>query len=229
MTSSRSRETSSSSGVFDMPAEPNSVSSLKAYYKDGGRSIDGLEFARTLYRESDRAFVIIYAASLEDALAAMIRSRLRQLDAKAENELRLFTPDGILGSFSAKIAMAYAMEIIDNDTRAKLGDIREMRNACAHSIRDIDFSTPQLANVCKRILRPSFQPPAADELAQAQPHATPEERLGVALRVGFQLEVIALTFTILGGSEAAERFFRDEAENLRSETLAQLSQPSPDK
>jgi hypothetical protein len=50
--------------------------------------------------------------------------------------------------------MAYALSIIDQQTADDLNDIREMRNACAHSFKHVDFATPELRAVCMRLFRP---------------------------------------------------------------------------
>jgi DNA-binding MltR family transcriptional regulator len=66
----------------------------------------------------------------------------------------LFAPSGPLGTFSAKINLAYHLEVIDDRIRSQLHDLRELRNACAHSHHPISFDTPELANVAARLFAP---------------------------------------------------------------------------
>ena len=52
--------------------------------------------------------------------------------------------------------MCYLLKLIEDDLRSQLHDIREMRNACAHSKRPISFKTSQLMNVANRVIKDSL-------------------------------------------------------------------------
>ena len=138
-----------------MGSKPGSHTKLKAYYNTSYLDLDPQELARGLAKESDRSAVVISASLIEDHLLNRIRSKLRKMEEKEEKDLRLFISDGPFGSFGYRITVAYALEIIDAETMDHLLDIKEMRNACAHSARPIDFATPELVQVCKRLFDPS--------------------------------------------------------------------------
>lgn len=134
-----------------MTTDASSVKSLKAFAARGHLTIEPADLVKALESESDRVVVIVVGSVLEDRLAEAIKTKLKGLTDETEKRLRLFDYSGPLGSFSLKINMALALDIIDTVLLEELHIIREMRNACAHSIHPIDFKTRELANVCKRL------------------------------------------------------------------------------
>jgi hypothetical protein len=69
----------------------------------------------------------------------------------SENSWRqLFDPEkgGPLGSFAAKIRVAYAMGLFGPQTRDELDCIKAVRNAFAHGTLSLDFKTPQIMKIC---------------------------------------------------------------------------------
>lgn len=98
----------------------------------------------SLKTESDRAMVVIAGSLLEDELQDRIKAALVPLE--KEDGQRLFGFDGIAGTFSSKIFMAYCLGLIDSHTRNLLDVVRELRNACAHSRMPVTFDTPELQN-----------------------------------------------------------------------------------
>lgn len=141
-----------------MGRESNAVKTLKAFYKDRNVPLNTDAFSAELKGTSDRVAVIIVCALLDDALELAIMKKLHPLkDAEYD---RLFEFDGMIGSFSARIDMAHAVGAIDRSLKERLHDLREMRNACAHSKRPISFNDIELVNVWKRAMRGSlFQNP----------------------------------------------------------------------
>ncbi len=136
-----------------MGKESNAVQSLRRFYKDRLVLVDKADLQAELTGASDRSVIITLGAFLDDVLTVLIAKNIRRQSTKAEFD-DAFRFEGPLGSFSARIEIAYLFKLIDETIRGQLGDIREARNACAHSKRPINFSTPELANVCKRILHP---------------------------------------------------------------------------
>lgn len=188
-----------------MSSEPSSYQSLRAYYNISMLSQDPAVMARDLQRESDRAMVVVGASLLEDGLREMIRTKFRVMNGEKLKSLRIFDHDGPIGSFSKKITMGYALGLIDEQTVKELTDIREMRNACAHSFRPIDFATPELANVCKRLFSTDenlFKMEAGGDLAK--------------MRLGFVTAFVSLMTVISHGS-------REEARTILSGTLSDLA------
>jgi hypothetical protein len=64
----------------------------------------------------------------------------------------MFGVDGTISSFSKKMAMAYALGIIDKDYRRLIDIVREIRNACAHSRKPISLVVPVVSEACKVVI-----------------------------------------------------------------------------
>jgi hypothetical protein len=162
---------------------PNSVKSLRAYYKDKLTPPDAEKFEAEIIGESDRAFVILIASILEDSLAFSISKHLTFQPTEAQYD-HVFRQNGPLGSFSFKIEVAYLFGFIDERMRSQFDDMREMRNACAHSKHPMDFGIPQLANVAKRIFHP---------VGLTEPH----DHTRSGLRRGVYTEFLILYHTLM--------------------------------
>ncbi len=91
-----------------------------------------------LHGQSDRASVILLATSLEDAIEVRLKASMRELS-KGDYD-RLFTGHAPLATFSAKIDLAWALELYGPKTRRDLHLVRELRNACAHSKQPLFFA-----------------------------------------------------------------------------------------
>lgn len=100
--------------------------------------------------------------ALDDMLTRLLVSKIdAALDDKSLDHIFRF--EGPLGSFSARIGIAYLFRFIDDVSRNQLSLIREVRNACAHSPHAIAFATKELAAVTRRFLRhPEFHPQPTD-------------------------------------------------------------------
>lgn len=97
--------------------------------------------------ESDRGCVLIAGSMLEAALEVALRSRIVVLAPKVIDSI--FGYEAPLGTFSAKISVAYAFGLIDSDINDDLTRIRLIRNAFAHAKVAIDFSTPEVDLACQ--------------------------------------------------------------------------------
>jgi DNA-binding MltR family transcriptional regulator len=137
----------------DMFNTPGSVKTLRRYWKNRIAPRDPIELAQELVNESDRAVVILAATILDDELVELLRRRM-VIEPNKEQSDYIFRYDGPLGSFSSRIEIAYLFGFIDEITRSNLTDIREIRNACAHSKHAMTFSTKELTNVIKRFAAP---------------------------------------------------------------------------
>jgi DNA-binding MltR family transcriptional regulator len=98
--------------------------------------------------KSDRATAIVAAAILEDRLTKAIQSKLRN-DKDAVS--RLFRQSGPLGSFSAKIDLGYLMGLYSPEIYKDMHTIREIRNAFAHGLREKDFCSTRIGDLCRNI------------------------------------------------------------------------------
>lgn len=95
---------------------------------------------------SDRAVAILITIQVEDALRRALVRWLRSLTRdEYDNLFGIMQP---LSSFSAKIRLCYAMGIIGSQTRDELDLMRTIRNAFAHSGRELTFGTYEVKSAC---------------------------------------------------------------------------------
>lgn len=110
-------------------------------------------------RFADRAAALIVVSLLEDALKTAISTHFVPTDDNAINQLfGSGIDDGPLATFSARIRLGYALGIYGPDMRADLDTIRLIRNVFAHSRHLLDFSSPEIQNVCKQFIFPTKFP-----------------------------------------------------------------------
>jgi hypothetical protein len=174
-----------------------SIKTLRQFSKGEPAGTDELAHLLTeMSHMSDRAAIIIIASYVEDGLEAVLRRQMRELD--AETDSQLFGGDGAISSFSKKTKLAYALNLIDKTTKNRIDDLREMRNACAHTKRYIGLEVPELANVCKRFLESAHFKPQVD---------TPE-----MLRATLLAECSYIKKVIVDGPEKAEELLRTALE-----------------
>lgn len=138
-----------------------------------------------LYGASDRARAVLLPAFVENALERYLKSKLRPTFPSSDYR-RLFGFEAPLGSFSAKIQMVYAFNWCGPHTYHDLGIIRELRNGFAHSRNSFEFTTPEVAAMCRELRAPdspgSFIPQsylatvADDKLAEASNKKHPRTR-----------------------------------------------------
>ena len=87
--------------------------------------------------------VIVRATELERLLEFMLQGAMR-IGISKDLQDRMFSGHGPLSTFSAKIDMAYAFDLIQKDTWSKLHKVREVRNTFAHADAHIDFDHPSI-------------------------------------------------------------------------------------
>lgn len=138
------------------------MSVLKALRRYSQRSLVDLEdsveqLTTELSHESDRGLVIVLAAMLEEILEEYVRARLRKLDRVPGLADKLFGAERPLSSFSAKIAMAAALGVIDEDLYRRIDGVRALRNACAHAQVGLRLDIPEVAD-CLFLIVPEAAP-----------------------------------------------------------------------
>lgn len=110
-------------------------------------SLDLRKFLDTLRAETDRACAVLASSFLDSSLEAYFHATLT-VDAPA----RLFEEGGALGSFAARIELAFALGMISDAERADLELVREIRDAFAHDDEySLDFGTLSVAELCFRL------------------------------------------------------------------------------
>ncbi len=105
-----------------------------------------------LTKAGDRATAVMGAAYLEHALELLLKAHFRPLG-KEENT-RMFdgSQGAILGTFSAKIRVAYATKLLHRNAYRALLLINDIRNVFAHSLHKVTFSDPDIIEDCKTLL-----------------------------------------------------------------------------
>ena len=97
---------------------------------------------------NDRTVAIMGTAILQNLFERFLQSRMRQLSKEDLNRIFDASQNGFLSSFSAQIRLAYALEYITDSQYADLLLINDIRNVFAHSLHDITFNHPSLAQDC---------------------------------------------------------------------------------
>lgn len=97
---------------------------------------------------------ILIAANFDEDLSDMLAHRLPKLSKRLRE--KLFTGYGPFASFSAKIDVAYAMDLISGSLRRELHAIRDIRNEFAHSPKRVHFHSDELKPLLKKF--PDYDP-----------------------------------------------------------------------
>jgi hypothetical protein len=100
------------------------------------------EWISNLHKEtfaSVRALVLVSAARLDTELEYALKAVLVRNPTGQDN---LFDNDRSLGSFSAKIALAHRLGIVDDEFHSALQIIRKIRNDFAHAVDFMALSDP---------------------------------------------------------------------------------------
>lgn len=109
------------------------------------------EIERELYGgASDRATAILCTSYLDNFLKVLIEDKLRK-DLNSDDRGSIFGPDGFFGTFSSKIVICYALQLIGPVIRNDLNLMRVIRNSFAHSRVSLAFKTPEIKAVCDHL------------------------------------------------------------------------------
>lgn len=113
---------------------------------------DELRFRKAMDSPSDMVTAVVQAVELDYLLETTIRLHLsRSDDATAE---LLSKENGPISTFFAKIVLSYAMGTINEEEMEYLHTIRRIRNAFAHSRREISFSSDSVLSELSAIPTP---------------------------------------------------------------------------
>jgi hypothetical protein len=142
----------------DKPSAKSSlVKALKKFSDATPDLIDQLVSEQELRTgRSDRSVAILIAIQIDEALKRTLVRWLRPLNTKERDGL--FGINRPLSNFSARIRLCHAMRVIGPDTRDELDIIREIRNAFAHSGREISFATKEIKDACNFLRSPFWFP-----------------------------------------------------------------------
>ncbi len=98
----------------------------------------------TFHEESDRGAAILAGSFAEHTLGQYLKFRIR--DKKMADEL--FNAMGPLSSFSQRIAIAYAFDLISSAQYKDFEIIRKVRNHFAHHPLETTFNTNDIRQLC---------------------------------------------------------------------------------
>jgi DNA-binding MltR family transcriptional regulator len=96
-----------------------------------------VNFITGLAKEGERALVIGGAARLDVALERLLKSVTRHTAGGRDD---LFDPERPLGTFSAKIALAYRLGLLEDHVEKALHLVRKVRNDFAHATTKVNLS-----------------------------------------------------------------------------------------
>ncbi len=112
--------------------------------------LDFNQLIADLAQRTEAGEAILTGSGVEDWLKYLIELQMRHDLSKTKKE-DLFSGYGPLASFSAKIAIAFALKLIDEQTEKDLTLIRKIRNEFAHPKNGyIHFASDEINKLCLR-------------------------------------------------------------------------------
>ncbi len=169
---------------------PTMIKALRNFAKSANPQTSDERLRDELEGQNDRASFLLLGSFVENAAQAGLLRAMRA-DLSNEDKEALFDGTGPLSSLSARIQAAYAFNVIDREARNQLMQLKEMRNACAHTRRHISLETPELATVCRAFL-------GGTESAEDWKNATAEQ-----LKRALIFHCVTLVQYLLTGSKSA--------------------------
>lgn len=113
---------------------------LRDFTRQIPSSEDQKRFKEAMNAESDLVCAILQAIEIDYIIEQSIIGRLPRGD---DDTVELLCKDnGPLATFFAKITLAYALNVYDEDTMHNVNIVRRIRNAFAHARKDISFASP---------------------------------------------------------------------------------------
>ena len=103
---------------------------------------------RALQPRTHAEIGVVGAAIIEEQLLRALLTKMRPLS--GEMKKRLFDGYGPLSSFSAKIDLSYALQILNKDQYDDLTVIRRIRSQFGHSMPLVNFDKPEMREHFKR-------------------------------------------------------------------------------
>jgi DNA-binding MltR family transcriptional regulator len=143
---------------------------------------DEAQILETLDHDSDRAVAVIVGAMIENRLERGLKARMRIIDKDALNKVFQFS--GPLGSFSAKIDVAYLNGLLSKDAYEDLARFKDIRNKFAHKLDIRTFDSDSVRDSAKNFKL------IEEYVAEAQPDTEGKVR-ALALDVGAKPAVFA--------------------------------------
>jgi len=103
-----------------------------------------------LKSQGDAATALLSAAYLEHTLEAIFKALFRNLNSEDSDRMFDGSAGGILGTFAAKIRVAYAIRMIGEKQYNDLLLINDIRNVFGHSLHKVTFDHELVALDCSK-------------------------------------------------------------------------------
>jgi hypothetical protein len=129
------------------------IRNLKAYTRQEPDIEHRTALEKEMYHESDRASVVMFGSQVELALEKLLKKKFRS-GLSNEKLKGLFEYNAPLASFSAKIDVAYALNLIGPVALHDLHIVRTLRNEFAHSRMPLTYDHPAVKAVCAELKTP---------------------------------------------------------------------------
>ncbi|AWG83697.1 MltR family transcriptional regulator [Vibrio parahaemolyticus] len=107
------------------------------------------EFWEQLADENDRGVALSAGEMFSELLKEML---LRKLSDTKESKALIEGFNAPIGTYSARIKLAYALSYITEDEKKDLECIRKIRNEFAHSWRKVSFEDTKVVAQCKNLI-----------------------------------------------------------------------------
>jgi DNA-binding MltR family transcriptional regulator len=112
----------------------------------------------------DRPTAIVATSFLEDFLRIAIAYKFARFPSESEFG-NLFAGYGPLATLSAKIMIAYNLNVISAETRHDFGIIKDIRNTFSHTYLPISFKTDKISTKCNNLkLTTDIKPPLSKHI-----------------------------------------------------------------
>ena len=117
------------------------------------KSQDVNGFLEEFQGETDRATAVLGAAFLDEQIYQLLHAFFVDDDQEKEEMLGVEKP---LGSFGARIRLAYCVGLLPREDFEDLKTIKNIRNAFAHKLHGLAFDDSGIAKECNK-LRPLIE------------------------------------------------------------------------
>jgi hypothetical protein len=107
-------------------------------------------------KQTDRGAAIVAATVIDNVLEHLITSRLIGLSSERREAL-FDNPNAPLGDLYAKIELAFALGLFNEERRKSLHLIRKVRNEFAHRMDTVSFDHPEIAKMIEGKVPPKVR------------------------------------------------------------------------
>ena len=105
--------------------------------------------------ESDRSAIILNGSTVEHFLTAKLEDKMPSLN--SDERTKMFSPEGPLGTFANKNRIAFGLGVMERAVSKKIDVIRAMRNAAAHCIKLVTFTTTEFRDGVQQLADPKHR------------------------------------------------------------------------